>query len=345
MPGRTYFIEFFSTTCTHCAEAAPIVHDLHKAFAAKGIDFIAVTKEDAATITAWLEKRPEGERIEHPIVSDPTLSAERVLQYGTFTNATPRAFIVREGIVQWWGHPNKAEPVLSALAAGTWNPASIRDEFILESQTEQAKDLITAAIRKAEQSGDFTPVLTLIDQIVQQIPERTTPFLMQKFTVLIGIASNPEAGYALGRALAAKPPVDPSDLRTLARTTVNNPWVKQRDLDFALEMAKRAMEMQPDDPRSPEVMAMVLFARDDREGALANMERAIALQTDQTKLTQFKATLQRYKTAPTGPAPYSPPTKATAVQTPPPPTGSTPPKGSTPTPTPTPAPPPPPPGH
>lgn len=305
--GTIYFIEFFSTTCSHCAEAAPIVHDLWSAFSPKGVSFIAVTKEEAATVKPWLDQRPEGERMEHSVVSDPTLSAERVLQYGTFTNATPRAFIVKDGIVQWWGHPKKAEPVLKDLVAGTWNPASIRDEFILESQVEQAKDLITASVRKAETTKDYGPPLTLIDQIVQQIPEKAASFLVQKFTILIGIANQPDAGYALGRSIAQRFPTDAGNIRSLARTTLNNPWVQRRDLDFAMEMATKANELQPDDARSPEVLAMAWFAKGDREQAVASMQKAISMQKDAVMLKQFQSTLERYQTATPGPAPYAPP--------------------------------------
>lgn len=313
--GTIYFIEFFSTTCSHCAEATPIVHDLWSAFSPKGVSFIAVTKEDAALVKPWLDQRPEGERMEYSVVSDATLSAERVLQYGTFTNATPRAFIVKDGIVQWWGHPKKAEPVLKELVAGTWNPASIRDEFILESQVEQAKDLITASIRKAETTKDFGPSLTLIDQIVQQIPEKAASFLVQKFTILIGVSDQPDAGYALGRSIAQRFSTDAGNIRSLARTTLNNPWVQRRDLDFAMEMATRANELQPDDARSSEVLAMAWFAKGDREQAVANMQAAISMQKDAVMLKTFQSTLERYQTATPGPAPYAPPrSSAQSVQ-------------------------------
>lgn len=291
------------------------MHDLWSAFSPKGVSFIAVTKEDAALVKPWLDQRPEGERVEYSVVSDATLSAERVLQYGTFTNATPRAFIVKDGIVQWWGHPKKAEPVLKELVAGTWNPASIRDEFILESQVEQAKDLITASIRKAQTTKDFGPSLTLIDQIVQQIPEKAASFLVQKFTILIGVSDQPDAGYALGRSIAQRFSTDAGNIRSLARTTLNNPWVQRRDLDFAMEMATRANELQPDDARSPEVLAMAWFAKGDREQAVANMQAAISMQKDAVMLKTFQSTLERYQTATPGPAPYAPPrSSAQSVQ-------------------------------
>jgi tetratricopeptide (TPR) repeat protein len=288
------------------------VHDLWSSFAPQGVAFIGVTKEDADTLKPWLDKRPEGERVEHAVVSDPTLAAERILQYGTFTNANPRAFIVKDEIVQWWGHPKKAEPVLKELMAGTWNPASIRDEFILESQVEQAKDLISASVRKAETTKDFGPPLTLIEQIVQQIPERAASFQAQKFAIQIGVANQPEAGYALGRMIAERNPNDGGTLRSLARTTLNNPWVQQRDVDFALEMARQAMALQPDDARSPEVLAMAWFAKGDREKAISEMERAVEMQRDAQVLKQFQATLLRYRTAATGPLPYAPPQPAGA---------------------------------
>ena len=329
--GKTYFIELFSTTCSHCQEASPLVVEMARVYQPLGVQFVAISKEDAAPLNTWLALPETKEHVNYPVASDPALTADRMFQYGTFKNSTPRVFLVKDGIVQWFGHPSEADKPLAELAAGTWDPRKIQDEFVLTSQVEQAKDQITAAVTACEKTGDWQPTFDLIDSIVQKIPERTAAFLTQRFTVMIGIGNMPDAGYALGKKLVAEYPTDIATLRSLARTTLNSPFVQKRDLDFAMETALAADVLgNNEDARAAEVVAFAYFSKGDREHAIENQERAIRLQTDPAMLKQYHTSLEKYKTAEPGPIPYQPPHKPPTAPPTAPPTPSTPPAGTAP---------------
>lgn len=308
--GKTYFIEIFSTTCSHCMEASPLVVELARVYQPVGVQFIAISKEDAGPLNKWLALPETKEHVNYPVASDPALTADRMFQFGTFKNSTPRVFLVKDGIVQWFGHPSEADKPLAELAAGTWDPLKIQDEFVLTSQVEQAKDQITATVTACEKTGDWQPALDLIDSIVQAFPERSASFQTQRFAVMIGIGNMPDAGYALGKKLVAEYPSDIATLRSLARTTLNSPFVQKRDLDFAMETALAADALgKKEDARAAEVVAFAYFSKGDREHALENQERAIRLQTDPAMLKQYHTSLEKYKTAEPGPIPYQPPHK------------------------------------
>ena len=311
--GKIYFIELFSTTCSHCMEVAPIVAELVRQNQPLGVRFVSISKEEPPPLIAWLEKPEVKAEVNYPIASDPGLAAERMFQYGTFKNSTPRVFLVKGGIVQWYGHPTDAEKPLTELVAGTWNPQKIQDEFVLTSQVEQAKDAISASVVQCEKTGDWQPALDLIDSIVQAFPEKAASFQAQRFTVMIGIGNMPDAGYALGKKLVAEYPTDIATLRSLARTTLNSPFVQKRDLDFAMQTALAADALgKNEDARAAEVVAFAYFSKGNRELALENQERAIRLQTDPAMLKQYHTSLEKYKTAEPGPIPYQPPQKPPA---------------------------------
>ena len=308
--GKIYFIEIFSTTCSHCMEAFLLVAKMARVFQPVGVQFIAISKEDAAPLNKWLALPETKEHVNYPVASDPAFTSDRMFQFGTFKNSTPRVFLVKNGIVQWFGHPSEADKPLAELAAGTWDPLKIQDEFVLTSQVEQAKDQITTKVTACEKTGDWQPALDLIDSIVQAFPERSASFQTQRFTVMIGIANMPDAGYALGKKLVAEYPTDIATLRSLARTTLNSPFVQKRDLDFAMQTALAADALgKNEDARAAEVVAFAYFSKGNRELALENQERAIRLQTDPAMLKQYHTSLEKYKTAEPGPIPYQPPHK------------------------------------
>jgi tetratricopeptide (TPR) repeat protein len=100
---------------------------------------------------------------------------------------------------------------------------------------------------------------------------------------------------------------DIASLRTIARTTLNSPRVKQRDLDFAFAIARAADTIgKGQDARAAEILALAYFSRGDRDNAIANQERAIALQTDAKLKAQYEAQLAKYRTDEPKPVPYTP---------------------------------------
>ncbi len=303
-PGIVYAFDFFSTTCDHCEEAGPLVAEMARVYEAKGVRFIGISSEPAATISAWLEKPPQHDDISYAIVSDPPHAADRVLQDGTLRRSTPLLMLARDGVMLWYGHPNDAEPVLAAIVKGSWDPLAIKAERVLASRIHYAKDRIESLARDCERSGQWGPIFALLDAIIAQMPQERTQFELQRFTIMIGVANEPAKGYALGREIAANNPEDAATRRAMARTTVNSTFATVRDLDFALEMATQADALgQGSDALAKVALALVHFARGDAAKAIECQEQAITLQSDAALVAKYKVELERYRTQPAGPLP------------------------------------------
>jgi len=93
---------------------------------------VAITDEQAPKVQAWLDSPEKKDHVPYSVVSDPDRSAMMQMLNGTFRNFNPRFFIVKDGIVQWFGHPKEAAEPLAKLAAGTWDPASVRAAIDLD---------------------------------------------------------------------------------------------------------------------------------------------------------------------------------------------------------------------
>ena len=322
--GTVVVFEFFSTTCGLCKEAGPALEALSREYGAKGWKFISVTAEDEAKAKAYFDDPANAEMYPHAIALDPGSKAQKALQDPTFEVKNPRLFAVRDGVVLWYGHPDAAAEPFAKIAAGTWDPSAIRAEFITNALTARARSQTNNLVTQCEKDGKWQELLDLFESIAVGIPERASTFELQRYGTMIGPADMSEAGYAYGRQLAVHYARDIASLRTLARTALNSPRVKVRDLEFAFAIARAADQLgNGQDARAAEILALAYFSRGDRDNAILHQERAIGLQTDAKLKAQWEAQLNKYRTTEPGPVPYTPPpgaaagTPASAPATPP----------------------------
>ena len=302
--GKTYVFHFFSTTCGHCAEAAPTVAELARFYGQLGWIFVSIAGDEEAAIRTWMSTPEARENYVHRLVADPGKDATRVLQYPTYRNSTPRLFVARDGVLLWVGHPDEAGTVFEEIGKGTYDLPKVRGEFVLNAVLFKAKNDATAKVKECEKSGEWKPCLDYFDAIAAAMPAKASTFELQRFGTMIGAANLVPEGYAYGRTLAAKYPDDIAVFRTLARTVLSTPAVRERDLDFAMEMAVRANEIgKNEDPRAADALALAWFSKGDREKAIEHQKRAISLQTDVKVRKNYEATLKKYETQAPGPVP------------------------------------------
>jgi thiol-disulfide isomerase/thioredoxin len=302
-PGKIYAIEFFSTTCGHCREAAPVVAELFNVFG-EDVVFFAITDEPMEKVKQWIERPENGEKVQFAVVSDPDKEGNKAFQYGTFKVSTPRIFVVRDGVLQWYGHPNGAQATLDALLEGTWDPQSVQNDYIIESCMERARDHLNKMRQEVDGTGEWANMYALLDSMKQALPERASFFDLQKFGTLIGPDSKPDEGYALAREIVEKYGQEIASLRTVARTILNSPWVQVRDIPFAHDVALKADALgEGKDARSAEILALSWFSQGDREKALAEIDRAISLEMEPKLRVRYEASKRKYTTEEPGPVP------------------------------------------
>lgn len=306
-PGTVYVFEFFSTTCSHCKEFAETVEGYAREYGAKGMRFVAITDEQAPKVQAWLDSPEKKGHVPYSVVSDPDRSAVMQMQNGTFRNFNPRFFIVKDGIVQWFGHPKEAAEPLAKLAAGTWDPASVRAAIDLDGVAALAKNYLDNIGRECEKTDDWKPMITAIDSVIAAIPERAGQYEAQRFTVMIGLCDMGTAGDDYGREVAKRHPEDMATIRSLSRAILQSPYVKNRNLDLGMEFALAADALAKGlDARVADTVALAHFSKGDRAKAIEHGERAVRLEKDPRQREVYEKALQKYRTATLGPEPTRP---------------------------------------
>jgi thiol-disulfide isomerase/thioredoxin len=303
-PGKVYVFEFFSTSCSHCKEFAELITRLARTYGAQGAEFIAITDEEAPIVKAWLAQPGKLNEVPYSVVSDPDRSAMITLQNGTFRNFNPRFFVIKNGIVQWFGHPKEAEEPIAKVVAGTWDPETVRAAAITDSTVSRGKDLLDRVARDCDKTGDWTPMFAALDAVRAVIPERAGQYDAQRFVIMIGLGDMPDAGYEFGRRIAKEYAQDMPTTRSLARAILNSPYAKRRDVDFAMELAVTADTLaKGEDARAADTLGLAWFSKGNREKAIENAERAVKLEKDQKTREQYQQALQKFRTGTPGPEP------------------------------------------
>jgi thiol-disulfide isomerase/thioredoxin len=306
-PGKVYVFEFFSTSCSHCKEFAELITRLARTYGAQGAEFIAITDEEAPIVKAWLALPGKLNEVPYSVVSDPDRSAMITLQNGTFRNFNPRFFVIKNGIVQWFGHPKDAEEPIAKVVAGTWDPETVRAAAITDSTVSRAKDLLDRVARECDKTGDWTPMFAAVDAVRAAIPERAGQYDAQRFVIMIGLGDMPDAGYEFGRRIAKEYAQDMLTTRSLARAILSSPYAKRRDIDFAMELAVTADTLaRGEDARAADTLGLAWFSKGNREKAIENAERAVKLEKDQKTREQYQQALQKFRTGTPGPEPTKP---------------------------------------
>jgi tetratricopeptide (TPR) repeat protein len=229
------------------------------------------------------------------------------LQNGTFRNFNPRFFVIKNGIVQWFGHPKEAEEPIAKVVAGTWDPETVRAAAITDSTVSRAKDLLDRVARECDKTGDWTPMFAAVDAVRAVIPERAGQYDAQRFVIMIGLGDMPDAGYEFGRRIAKEYAQDMLTTRSLARAILSSPYAKRRDIDFAMELAVTADALaKGEDARAADTLGLAWFSKGNREKAIENAERAVKLEKDQKTREQYQQALQKFRTGTPGPEPTKP---------------------------------------
>src|ERR1043165_1050423 len=106
-PGKVYLVECWAIWCGPCVEQIPHLNALHKKYSEKGLVVIGADVWDGgAANTAGFIKR-KGDAMSYRVVYDDAISGQVTREWlkASGVDAIPHAFVVRDGVILWHGHP------------------------------------------------------------------------------------------------------------------------------------------------------------------------------------------------------------------------------------------------
>jgi thiol-disulfide isomerase/thioredoxin len=272
-PGKVYVIEFWATWCPPCRQSMPHLTKLAEDMKSKGVVIVGVSDEKVETVRTFLEKDEWKQKARYTLATDPDRSTHKAYMEASGQGGIPTAFIVKEGVVQWIGHPMEMDAPLAKIVDGTWDPKTAKQTFE-DAVAEEMKAMGRQNdMTKAIDSKDWDKAVALIDaEIAASTGEEAMQSKVQKAQILL-VAGRSEAAYALCAELIKE---DPALRNFVATSVLHLPDVADRRVDLAITWLTDVTSAAG--PANPQVLAELAYAwslKGDFTKAADFMRRAI----------------------------------------------------------------------
>jgi len=316
--GRVYVVEFWATWCGPCKKSIPHLTDV----AAKMKDSVTVVgvsvwetpPED--TTTEYLPKVEEfvakmGDKMNYVVAAD---TAEHDMadtwMAASGQQGIPASFIVKDGIVQWIGHPlDGLDAALAEIVAGTYDPSKEAERKAKAEEAMRGKQEIFQKVTELANTDKRAAAVELDKLITLEEEKEGKKFLNRfKFDLMLGF--DEAAAYGFGKELAAGILKDDGfNQYVMAERILTDDALKAPDFPFALALAERAAATWEGD--NAPVLDVVGYAY----YKLGNVGKAIEVQegvlkaieantdADPNFLTHAKENMDLYRKAKEGQAP------------------------------------------
>jgi thiol-disulfide isomerase/thioredoxin len=274
-PGKTYVVEFWATWCGPCRTSMPHLSDLAEKHRDRGLVVVGVSDEDPAKVETFLSKDEWKQKARYTLATDPDRSTHDAYMKAAGQQGIPTAFIVKDGTVQWIGHPMEMDAPLEKVLAGTWDIASAKRDFDAAMEADRKANAKQHEIARAYESKDWPKVLSALDELIADSPVENRAYLqMNKASVLLQADRAAEA-YALIESTLKARAEGPLYI-VAAGVVLQTPGIKDRRVDQALTWLDAALAQdQGISPQALDLMATAWEAKGDRTKAADCLKRAI----------------------------------------------------------------------
>lgn len=311
--GRVYVIEFWATWCGPCKTSMPHLSELARKYKDQ-VTVIAVsiwedTKDRSGNphdptpeIREFVEKM--GDKMDfHVAYGGPEGPMEATWMRAANRNGIPSSFIVdREGRIAWIGHPLKLDDTLEQVVKGQFDPRAEADRAAKQAEFERKGREMAARFRAARQGGRAKEMLDIAREMMATDSRAFQTMAGNAFIAAIVNMKQTDMAYEFAREMFAGPIKDnPLDLNAIAWTILDDPGVTRRDLDLAMDMAKRAVEItESKDGAILDTYARAYWEKGDKARAVELQQQAYDLVRNDPNapaelVRQLKDTLDKFK--------------------------------------------------
>jgi thiol-disulfide isomerase/thioredoxin len=302
---HVYVVDLWATWCLPCRKTIPFLTEVQLRHAAEKVRVIGVSvREDLQTEVAPFVKKM-GEKMSYAVALDHLLEGaapDQGSMWLAWMKASgeamlPTTFIVdRAGKIAWIGDTLSLERPLQQIVAGTWNLDTARAEHQKRSKVNTLRRTLTDQIRAKQ----WEKALATIDQMLALAPEAEAKTAAWRFNALLRLGRTPEAYEYAKRCCQGLIKEDPYALNVVAWAIVDPEAARAevRDLDFALEVAERAVKLTEGKHAGIlDTLALIHFERGSVAQAIEIQTKAVELAKGTEYFQELAARLEKFKAA------------------------------------------------
>lgn len=242
----TYVVEFWSTGCGPCIESTPHLTEIAHKNSDVTVIGISIWEDDkGGSIKKFVERM--GDKMDYHVgYSGNQDGMAKTWMKAAEQTGVPTAFIVKDGVIQWIGHPMEMEAPLSQVKAGTFNLAKFRKDFdkrAIKVRKQSVIDDQIAATQAQYASGHQKEAHAALQTLIANYPEikgRANGILFQWLA-----QENPTAWDARATAMAESK--DSAALDVLREFALKQASVSRFDVQV-----RRAMQLVLDSTPKPD---------------------------------------------------------------------------------------------
>ena len=317
--GKVYVVEFWATWCGPCKTSIPHLTELQKKHK-DSVTMIGVSvwEQDQAAVQPFVDKM--GDKMDYRVAIDDVSGSSKGFMAENWMTAAkqggiPSAFIVDgTGTIAWIGHPMGMDKPLQQIIDGKYDTKAAAIEAKAESEKEakaekemEANQEAFTSLNKAVRRKNFDEALKIIADLNTKAPSmkvqlesmKTQIQGMQFKELLVGEKKDTAAAYKLATELSDGPMKDDAmGLNTIAWTILDEDGVEKRDLDMALKLAERAVELSKGaSGMILDTLGRAYFEKGDLVKAVETQEKAVKHAEDDDTKEQLSEALAKYKKA------------------------------------------------
>lgn len=313
-----YIFEFWATWCGPCIVSMPHLSEFAKANA-KNVTVIAVNIwEDKSGKVAYESLWPKvtgfvkgmSDKMDFNVVTD---TKDQHMGNNWMKAAgqagIPCSFMVKNGVIQWIGHPIQIDSISKLVLDPKYNIAAEREKVLaranrVPSAEEKGAAELNKRIDDAIKNKQYAQAITLIDKAVATLnPQMAAPLNFTKFTTLLNHIDETQAMKFVKEWQARKPGFTGS----VGAIIANTPGLSKDTYLYGIGILKELA----DNPQPGHLMynfiAIAYANMNDYKGAVQAQEKAIAIGKQYLKdgkfvgfvlpdtITEYEAKLATYK--------------------------------------------------
>ncbi len=267
-----FWSPFVGGTDTHLAQLGEI------GAKSEGIQTISIASGPRSRVERTLDNLPGRTPIAPRTLLDETGSWQKAFVEPLGLTTLPAVVAIdKHGEVVYHGPMNTASMALARITSNNWSSDGYRDsvmEYMSRQQASIALNEIRGRVRRGQATAD--QAVSLAEELIE-LDAQNGGRQVSKFDILLTIADRPDDAYAYGREIATRFSNNYLVLNDLAWNIVSLPDVSRRDLDFALEMSRRANAIQGyTDYSVLDTMGRIWWMRGDADEAIRWQMMAVA---------------------------------------------------------------------